>query len=316
MTQSPNNFNRSKITKVGSEANVSDSNNERSNKQHRRAWFKSIDWSQGFSLARSARFDRDILDPFGVGAPQTVVLQAGSFLGDTRRGGSCNVNQVTWIPHCHGTHTESISHIVDELVPAYWVVPDRPIRARVVTMTPCQLNATHETYAGRHQDTDLVLTQQALAAAWNRVQSLRPSAEPDADTDLVPIESLVVFTGWNQACEPTNAGSAPSPFFTNEAMRWLVEQGIQHLLVEAASVDRLEDDGQLLNHRIFWQVATGEKTIGIDSRRGASITELIERPASTPDGDYAMILSVLAWPLDAAPSRPNLFPMFKHDVEI
>ena len=54
---------------------------------------------------------------FGAPACTSTTLEGEGFIGDTRRGGSCNVNQLSIIPHCNGTHTESIAHIVDDLIP-------------------------------------------------------------------------------------------------------------------------------------------------------------------------------------------------------
>jgi hypothetical protein len=33
-------------------------------------------------------------------------MKAGNFVGDVLQGGSCNVNEVSFNPHCIGTHTE------------------------------------------------------------------------------------------------------------------------------------------------------------------------------------------------------------------
>ena len=38
-----------------------------------------------------------------------------------------------------------------------------------------------------------------------------------------------------------------------EAMEYLVSLGVQHLLVDTPSVDRLFDDGHLSAHNIFWE---------------------------------------------------------------
>src|SRR5207237_684576 len=40
------------------------------------------------------------------------------------------------------------------------------------------------------------------------------------------------------------------PFFTAEAMEFIVQSGFKHLLVDLPSIDRLFDDGKLANHRI------------------------------------------------------------------
>ena len=54
--------------------------------------------------------------PSHFGAPRAVsaTYEANGFVGDTNRGGSCNVNSLTMVPHCNGTHTESVGHIVNQ----------------------------------------------------------------------------------------------------------------------------------------------------------------------------------------------------------
>ncbi len=44
---------------------------------------------------------------------------------------------------------------------------------------------------------------------------------------------------------------AEPPFFSLEAMRYIVENGVEHLLVDMPSVDRTFDDGHLNTHHIF-----------------------------------------------------------------
>ena len=49
---------------------------------------------------------------FGASRAQATPLRSNGFIGDTRRGGSCNVAEIRMVPHCNGTHTEAVSHIV------------------------------------------------------------------------------------------------------------------------------------------------------------------------------------------------------------
>ena len=44
----------------------------------------------------------------------------------------------------------------------------------------------------------------------------------------------------------------PAPFFTNDAIKYLSSLNIQHLIVDIPSIDRMNDNGILGNHRIFW----------------------------------------------------------------
>ncbi|HSN70952.1 MAG TPA: hypothetical protein VLT59_05560, partial [Steroidobacteraceae bacterium] len=63
-------------------------------------------------------------------------LEMGSFVGDVARGGSCNCATVTLTPHCNGTHTECVGHIVDEAITVATVAPLTPLPCRLVTVAP------------------------------------------------------------------------------------------------------------------------------------------------------------------------------------
>jgi arylformamidase len=79
------------------------------------------------------------------------------------------------------------------------------------------------------------------------------------------------------------------------------------LLVDLPSIDRLFDEGKLLNHRIFWNVEEGSREVNHQTRMSSTITELIYVRDEVPDGDYLLNLQIPPFESDAAPSRPLLF---------
>ena len=85
-------------------------------------------------------------------------------------------------------------------------------------------------------------------------------------------------------------------------MRRLVENGVEHILVDLPSVDREVDGGRLEAHRAFWGLPN-------DPRPGCTITELVYVPQNAPDGMYLLHLGVAPFVNDASPSRPVLFPL-------
>ena len=98
------------------------------------------------------------------------------------------------------------------------------------------------------------------------------------------------------------------PYFTEEAIRSIVDFGFTHLLVDLPSIDRLFDDGRLSNHRVFWNVEPGSFESDPNTRTNSTITELIYVPNQIPDGEYLLNLQIAPFASDAAPSRPLLFP--------
>ena len=74
------------------------------------------DLSQGKSLAIGLDFDGPQPNHFGAEKAKRKPLEMGGFVGATVRGGSCNVDDLFLVPHCNGTHTETVAHIVDDEV--------------------------------------------------------------------------------------------------------------------------------------------------------------------------------------------------------
>ena len=95
-------------------------------------------------------------------------------------------------------------------------------------------------------------------------------------------------------------------FFSIEAMEYIVSLGVQHLLVDTPSVDRLLDEGNLSAHNIFWE--TKEKEFNLNSMT-KTITELIFVSEKIKDGIYLLNLQVPSFVSDAAPSRPILYKL-------
>jgi hypothetical protein len=257
-----------------------------------------VDFSQGVCVAIPLDFAGPQPSHFGVSPARAEPLVVGSFIGDTRRGGSCNVPVVALNPHCNGTHTESVAHIVDQPVPIHEALSGRPIPASLVTVTPVPALGSGEHYRPALADGDLLVTAAALTAAIDR--------QPDAW-----LQAVVVRTQPNDPSKRTRrygSGGFP-PFLSVESIDYLVSRGIHHLLVDIPSVDKMHDEGLLTVHHRFWQVPEGSHTLTDGSRCDRTITEMIYVPDTLPDGAYLLVLQVPAFATDVAPSRPWLYPV-------
>src|SRR5690606_23317290 len=123
----------------------------------------------------------------------------------------------------------------------------------LVTINPT--TETPEEYFGASEDGDRFITRAALDGAINSVGS---------DADVTPSayaggNALIIRTLPNsdEKLIADYCGENISPYFTNDAMRLIVEHGFDHLLVDMPSIDRLFDGGHLSNHRIFWNMRPG-----------------------------------------------------------
>ena len=98
-------------------------------------------------------------------------------------------------------------------------------------------------------------------------------------------------------------------FFTIEAVEFLNQIGVRHLLVDVPSIDRMYDDGLLTNHHIFWNVVEGESLLKEFVWREKTLTEMIYVADEIEDGRFALNLQIPQFKAHVAPSRPILIPI-------
>jgi len=216
---------------------------------------------------------------FNAKYPHVSPLKSGDFIGDIKKGGSCNASIATIDIHCSGTHTESIGHIEDSDCNITDKCPLELIPAFVVSILPQPFSSANESYHCS-LSSELVLTK----------ESIQKKA-------IEKTEALIVRTLPNDRSKRfRNYDIDVPPFFTNEAIEFLQNIGIRHLLVDLPSIDKLDDDGQLGNHRKFF-------------KNGETVSELLYIPNNLKDGFGFLQIQIPNWNLDAAPSRPIFHPV-------
>ena len=262
----------------------------------------SIDWqARPESIAIEMHFDGPQPNHFGAIRATAQPMRAGDFVGDTRQGGSCNAQNITLNPHCNGTHTESLSHVIDALLPPHQVLSNPLMQAQLITLKPqpwSVLASDSNSYQPSPEKQDMLLCKEMLT---NALKSLH-----------INTKALIIRTLPNSKNKLTCAyGVDVKPaFFTHEAMHWLVtETQIDHLLVDLPSVDRLDDGGLLSNHRIFWNIKPGEHQHNKQQWSHKTITEMVYIPNHLKDGTYGLNLQLPRLKLDAVPSNPLLYPL-------
>lgn len=263
---------------------------------------------RGFTLTADATdaidisipLDFDGAQPNHFDAPPAIAepLNVGEFVGDTRLGGSCNCEQYRLVPHCNGTHTECVGHVTVDRISVHETLRESLLLATLVTPAVVLRDETEETSWPPPQIGDRLITASAIEQVRH--------ALPD-----FPTEALIVRTQPNplDKRERRYETGSPPPFFTIEAIRWMVARDIRHLLVDTPSVDRAHDEGQLSGHRAFWGLPAGAQHVADATRADATITELIFVPDEIEDGHYLLDLQIPPFMTDAAPSRPLLYPL-------
>ncbi|HMO13357.1 MAG TPA: cyclase family protein [Pirellulaceae bacterium] len=258
----------------------------------------AVDSSTGVSLAIELEFNGPQPIHFGVPPATSMPVQMDGFIGDTTRNGPCNVRTLNLTPHCNGTHTESVGHILNECVSINRILNGNFFLGRLVTLQPVSALDCQETYEPQLERDDLVVTCKLLE------QVSHESMLGDA---------LMIRTLPNTAVKRSRnyLDGEPVPFLTNQAIEWVTAMGIRHLLVDFPSIDRMFDQGLLSNHHRFWNIPLGTRSATPVSRVENTITEMIYVPDDLDDGLFLLDLQIPAFASDAAPSRPIVYRILK-----
>jgi kynurenine formamidase len=244
---------------------------------------------------RGRRLEADLSKPLDISIPlieghetvncfyapflEVAPVVAGSFIGSTAQGGLVNFLNVKLNPHGNGTHTECVGHIAKERFSINQTLKKFHFLAKLLSVYPTRL-----------PDGDRVILREQLEG-W---------LEQDE------VEAVVIRTMPNEQDKMKRhySGTNP-PYLHHEAVEYLVERGVQHLLIDLPSVDREEDEGKLLAHKAFWKYP-GTVEAG---RRHCTITELIYVPDVIADGIYLLQFQITSLEIDATPSKPILYPI-------
>lgn len=202
-------------------------------------------------------------------------IESGDFIGSVAKGGSVNYQKLTITPHGNGTHTECYGHITADRAVVNETLKHHHFFTELITVEPVKLN-----------DGDLVIARETLQQKIkHKTAGLIVRTLPNTSE-----KKLRQYSGTNP------------PYLQADAVSFLVDRGIEHLVLDLPSVDKEVDGGKLAGHRAFWKFPEQVRT-------GCSITELAFIENTIPDGLYLMNLQVINLEMDASPSRPMLFKL-------
>jgi arylformamidase len=254
-----------------------------------------VDLSRPIEIAIDLSFSADQPCHFGAPPAGTHPFAVPGFSGSVAQGASCNCNVITLIPHCNGTHTESVGHLTTEPLDAHRQVPAGLVPALLTTIEPVDTRSTLETTDPAPQPGDKLITRSALEQGWLGMLPFQPRA--------MVIRTLPNDTD-KQRRDYTNT---TPPYLSREAAEFLVARGIEHLVVDLPSIDRPHDGGRLTAHRVFFGLPRGARSLALAGRPRSTVTELAYIPTAVADGPYLLEIQVPAIGGDAVPSRPLLY---------
>ncbi|MBX3163086.1 MAG: cyclase family protein [Bacteroidetes bacterium] len=237
-----------------------------------------IDFFKPLDISMPLYADKDCASAWYVEPMKLEPVVMGTWVGDVNKGGSVNFRTVTFNPHGNGTHTECAGHISKEFYTINKNLQRFMFVAELISVLPFEL-----------ENGDFVITRKQLENA------LRESDKPEA---------LIIRTLGNNATKlHTNYSNTNPPYILKEAIEYLNELGVMHLLLDMPSVDKEVDGGKLEAHHAFWNYPE-------NTQLHKTITELIYVPNDIFDGTYILNLQIAPFENDASPSKPVLYKVF------
>ncbi|PCJ27707.1 MAG: metal-dependent hydrolase [Flavobacteriales bacterium] len=232
-----------------------------------------IDLSKPLDISIPLKADESNPTAWHVDVPKFDPVMTEHFIGDVNKGGVVNFRNIFFNPHGNGTHTECVGHISKEHHTINQCLKNFFFLANVVSIVPEQ------------QEKDRVITLQQVKNVWENINS----------------KAIVIRTLPNDYNKLSMQYSNTNPTFIDyKAVQFLIDNGIEHLLIDTPSVDKEEDGGALIAHHTFWEYPRNTKT-------QRTITELIFVPDSVEDGVYFLNIQIASFENDASPSKPILF---------
>ncbi|MCG9880955.1 MAG: cyclase family protein [Bacteroidia bacterium] len=212
---------------------------------------------------------------FHIPSPRFEPIVVGDFVGSVAQGSGANCENISFNAHGNGTHTECIGHITRERI---------------------SINDSLKNFHFMAQVKSFPLEQQA-SGDW--LVNL-----PKQNNWLQEgVQALIIRTLPNQEVKKTQHYSRQNPpYMSPELAKFLVQNGIEHLLIDLPSVDREEDSGAMLAHKAFWNYPE-------NPRMQATISEMIFVPNEVPDGIYLLNIQIASFGSDASPSKPVIYAM-------
>jgi len=232
-----------------------------------------IDLSQPLDISMGLRADKTNPTAWYVNEPRFEPVMENGFVGDVNLGGAVNFRNIYFNPHGHGTHTECVGHISKEPYTINKCLKQFFFLGNLVSITPEQ------------KEEDYIITLPQIKSVFSKNNA----------------KAIIIRTLPNSKEKLTKQYSSTNPTFVEDkAIQYLIDNGIEHLLIDTPSVDKEEDGGELISHHTFWEYPNNTQT-------QRTITELIFVPDSIVDGTYFLNIQIASFENDASPSKPILY---------
>ncbi|MBV6479543.1 MAG: hypothetical protein HGGPFJEG_02327 [Ignavibacteria bacterium] len=261
----------------------------------------NVDLSKPHPLSIQLDFFGDQPNSYNVENASAKTYETSGFIGDTRKGGGCNFEVYKIIPHCNGTHTECVGHISFERIFINNVLTSVIFPCTLISVIPEHASVTQDIYVPGKNADDFLITEKILR-------------EKLINTNENFLEALIIRTMPNDVSKISRQYmNTPTPFFSLNAMNYISEKNVKHLLIDLPSVDRTFDEGKLSAHHIFWNVKPESHDVDKYEHSLNTITEMVYVPDYIKDGIYFINIQIPDFKSDAAPSRVFLYDIIQSE---
>ena len=215
----------------------------------------------------------------------SIMNQIGEKIVNVNNNAGCNVPLVKFNVHCSGTHTETASHVFSDADSIGNLLDLNFLPAVLISLNP-ESNLDDKYHSTITLD-DRIISKEMLK------ESLA------SETEF--IDCIIIRTLPNSEDKKSkNYNNSSHPFLSNDAVYFLKDKGVKHIIIDTPSIDKSDDGGQLKNHKLFF--LNDDKTINKNT-----VTELAYIPDTCIDGRYFVCIGFPNFQLDAAPSNPVIY---------
>lgn len=233
----------------------------------------SIDFSSPIDISIPLCFSKKNLRAWGVPFAKKDSVKIGDWIGNVKKGGSVNFNNIYFNPHAHVTHTECFGHISFDEKSINTIQKNFFFFSKLITVKP------------EEKQKDLIISKKTIS---NKLKN-------QFEFDTLIIRTLPN----NHDKKKKDYSNQNPPYLSEDCLRYIKKIGVKNLLIDLPSIDKEKDEGEVKNHKFFFDYSQGGNK--------NTITELIYVPDQVVDGDYFLNLQFMPIQNDAAPSRPILF---------
>ena len=236
-----------------------------------------IDLNHPLDISMPLRASKSNVNAWYVDEPKIEPAKDGEWVASVKEGACINFNNISFNPHAHGTHTECVGHITEKVHSINDNLKQFFFLAEVITVAPERLNG------------DSVISKKQIQFALGNKKR----------------DAIVIRTMPNTRDKLSRQYSNTNPtYLLQDAAVYLREKGVKHLLIDLPSIDKENDECELLAHNAFWN--TKGKL-----RMDATITEFIYVSNKVDDGEYFLNLQIAPFENDASPSKPILYKIIE-----